>query len=170
MKTTLFMATSINGYVAGENDDTEWVKDTNILYKIIAEKGVCVMGKNTYMECVKYNAFPYKSAINIVLTHDANLLSHSANDVKFTNAKLGEVITELENKGYKELLIVGGGNVNGQFLASNLINEIIIDVHPIIIDKGVRFFEGVFPRKDLEYISCIPLENGMVQIHYKVKK
>ena len=170
MKTTLFMAVSVNGFVTGLNDDTEWVKDTEILYKIIAEKGACVMGKRTYLECKKYNAFPYQGALNVVLTHDKELNKQTTDEVIFTDATLGEVVTLLENKGYAEMIIVGGGNTNGQFLTSNLIDEMIIDVHPIVIDNGVHLFEGAFPRKNLELVSSSPLDNSMVQIRYKVKK
>lgn len=45
MKVTLVMAITINGYVAGINDDTEWVKDFDIFYKIVADWRVTVMGE-----------------------------------------------------------------------------------------------------------------------------
>lgn len=164
------MATSINGYITGRDDDTEWVKDTEILYKIIADKGVCVMGRRTYDESVKYNAFPYQNALNIVVTHDQNLLSKSTDNVIFTQASLPDIIKLVQVKGHTEILLVGGGKLNAEFLAAGLIDEIMIDIHPIIIDHGIKLFEGNFPRVNLELIDTQKLKDGMVQNKYRVLK
>ena len=164
------MATSINGYVTGQDDDTDWVKDTEALYQIIAEKKVCVMGRRTYDECMKFNAFPYKNALNIVMTHDQKLLDQSIRQVIFTSNSPAGVLELAQSKGYQELLVIGGGLVNAQFLSSNLIDEIIIDIHPIIIDSGIKLFEDVFPRSNLELIESKKLTEGIVQNRYIVIK
>jgi len=170
MKVTLFMATSINGYIAGKNDDTEWVKDFEALYQIISNKKVCVMGRRTYDECVKFNAFPYKNALNIVMTHDRKLLDQSTPDAIFTTSNPVEVLKLVESKGYQELLVIGGGHINSRFLSVNLIDEVIIDIHPIIINEGIRLFENTFPRTNLELMESTVLTDGMVQNKYKVLK
>ena len=164
------MATSINGYVTGQDDATDWVKDTEALYQIIAEKKVCVMGRRTYDECMKFIAFPYKNALNIVMTHDQKLLDQSIHQVIFTSNSPAGVLELAQSKGYQELLVIGGGLVNAQFLSSNLIDEIIIDIHPIIIDSGIKLFEDVFPRSNLELIESKKLTEGIVQNRYIVIK
>ena len=164
------MAASINGYVTGQDDDTDWVKDTEALYQIIAEKKVCVMGRRTYDECMKFNAFPYINALNIVMTHDQKLLDQSIRQVIFTSNSPAGVLELAQSKGYQELLVIGGGLVNAQFLSSNLIDEIIIDIHPIIIDSGIKLFEDVFPRSNLELIESKKLTEGIVQNRYIVIK
>lgn len=170
MKITLFMAISVNGYVTGQKDDTEWVKDTEALYQIIAAKSACIMGRRTYDECIKYDAFPYKNALNIVMTHDSALLTQSTDNALFTNKSIPEIIELLTKQGHRELLVVGGGQINSQFLSASLIDEIILDVHPIIIDKGIRLFEDSFPRLNLELLNSQKLNDGIVQLRYKVTK
>ncbi len=164
------MATSLNGYVAGKDDDTDWVKDTDILYKLVADKGVCIMGRRTYEDCMKYNVFPYKNALNVVITHDQNLITSSSDQIIFTDKSPLEVAKLVEAKGFKEMIVMGGGKTNSQFLASNLIDEIIIDIHPIILETGVRLFEDIFPRTNLELIESKILSDGMVKTKYKVVK
>ena len=83
MKVILVMGTSINGYIAGEHDDTDWLKDTEQFYKTVAEFGVAVMGKRTYEECVKYDLIPYKGALNIIMTHDKELLEKNLDNCLF---------------------------------------------------------------------------------------
>ncbi len=170
MQTTLSMAISINGYITGQSDDTDWVKDTEALYKIIADHDACIMGSRTYVEAKKFDAFPYKGALNIVLTHDRKLIEQTTADVIFTASSMGQIITELEDRGLSKLIVIGGGNINSQFLTGGLIDEIILDIHPIIIDKGIKLFENDFPRVDLELVDSRALPNGLVQNHYKVIK
>src|SRR5438105_851815 len=95
MKTTLLMAITINGYIAGLDDDTDWVKDIEALNKVIVEFGVAIMGKRTYFESDKYGAFPYKGALNVVMTHDKELLAKSVENALFTDASPREVINLL---------------------------------------------------------------------------
>src|SRR3989344_1852382 len=150
MKTTLWMATTINGYVAGLDDDTDWVKDLEEFKKRVAEFGIAVMGRRTYDECIKYNTFPYEGALNIVMTHSPNLLKKSSEKVIFTNKNPREVIDLAKEKGFDKVLVIGGGHINGSFLKENLLVEVFLDIHPLIITKGTQLFESDFPYKNLE--------------------
>lgn len=170
MKVTLIMATTVNGFIAGPLDDTDWVKNIDALYKKVAEFGVAVMGKRTYDECIKYNAFPYKGALNVVMTHDKDLLTKSSGDVIFTDASPQSVLKLLEQKGFDHALVIGGGHVNGSFVKDNLIDEIILDIHPMIMSKGIHLFESDFPYKNVELISSESLHDGIIQVKYKVIK
>jgi dihydrofolate reductase len=170
MKVTLFMAVSINGYVAGPDDYTDWVKDTQILAEIIREKGACLMGRRTYDICLAYNDFPFKNALNVVITHDKNLITKSTSTEIFTDTNLSDLILDLEGRGKKELVVLGGGNINTLFLKDKLIDEIIVDVHPIILSSGTKLFENIFPSVNLEFLATKSLDSGMVQIKYRVLK
>lgn len=170
MKTTLIMAMTANGFVAGVNDDTDWVKDIDALYKRTVEAGTAIMGRRTYDECIKYNAFPYKGAVNVVMTHDKTLLAKSSGDVIFTDATPSGVLKLLEQKGFDHALVIGGGHVNGSFLKERLIDEIILDIHPMVMAKGIRLFESDFPYQQLELISYNKLNDQILQVTYKVKK
>lgn len=164
------MAITVNGYIANTKDDTDWVKDLDALYKTIAAFGVIVMGKRTYLESEKYSAFPYKNALNIVMTHDKTLLNKTIKNVLFTDKSPTKVIDEVKNKGYKKLLIIGGGHINGSFLKENLIDEIILDIHPMIMAKGINVFESDFPYKNLELSSFEQINDKILQVRYTVNK
>ncbi len=170
MYITLLMAITINGFVAGSDDDTEWVKDIDALYKMTAAAGVSIMGKRTYDECVKYDAFPYKGALNIVMTHDKTLLTKSSDDVIFTDKTPAGVLRLIEQKGLDHALIIGGGHINGSFLKAGLIDEVILDIHPMIMAKGIHLFEADFPYQQLELMSVTKINNDLLQVKYRVKK
>lgn len=170
MKITLIMATTINGYVAGEDDDTDWVKDLDVFQKRIEEFGAIIMGKRTYRESLKYNAFPYKGALNIVLTHDSSLLRQSGESVLFSDKTPIEIINLLKEKGYSKLLVVGGGHLNGSFVKENLVDEIIIDIHPLLMAKGINLAIADFPYRKLKLIEFKEINDQILQVKYKVIK
>jgi dihydrofolate reductase len=170
MKITLVMATTINGFVAGLNDDTNWVKDFDLFYKTVADFGVAVMGKRTYLECIKYDVFPYKGALNIVMTHDKKILAQKQENVIFTDESPKDVVAMVEKKGFTKMLVIGGGHLNGSFLRDRLIDEIILDVHPLIMAKGIRLFEAEFPYQNLQLLEYKEINDNILQMKYKVIK
>lgn len=170
MKTTLLMAMTVNGFVTGPHDDTEWVKDIDALYKMTVDAGIAIMGKRTYEECVKYNAFPYKGALNIVMTHDTQLLTKSAGEVIFTDATPHEVLQLVKQKDFDHALIIGGGHINASFLNAGLIDEIIVDIHPLILTGGIRLFEGDIRDQALELMGYKQMNDGILQATYRVKR
>ncbi len=170
MKVTLLMAITINGYIAGKDDDTDWVKDLEALNKTIADFGVIVMGKRTYEECMKYNVFPYKGALNIVMTHDQNLLAKTETNAMFSDLPPTNILAIAEKKGFAKLLIIGGGHVNGSFLKDDLIDEIILDIHPMIMAMGIHLFESDFPYKNLDLVDFKEINDKLLQVRYNVKK
>jgi len=87
----------------------------------------------------------------------------------FTNKQPGEIIKLVEDKGYKQLLIIGGGRTNSLFLKNNLINEIYLDVHPLILSQGIKLFGDEEFKIDLDLMDSQQLGSGLTLLHYKVK-
>lgn len=169
MKTTLIMAMTVNGFVAGPNDDTNWIKNIDDLYNMTVDAGVAIMGRRTYDECVKYDAFPYKGALNVVMTHDKSLIAKSSGDVIFTDATPKGVLQLLEQKGLDHALVIGGGHINGAFLKDGLIDEIILDIHPMVMAKGIHIFEADFPCQIFELSKYEKMHDDILRVTYEVK-
>ena len=75
-----------------------------------------------------------------------------------------------ETKGHEEVLLIGGGHTNGAFLKENLIDEIILSVHPLILGNGIKLFENFEKQIDLEKVRTEELGGGLVKIVYRVIK
>jgi len=169
MKVTLYNAISIDGFIARSDHKTDWVSDTDweIFTKLVKSKKAIVMGRKTW-ETSKED-FPYNCELNIVMTRNKKLIAaQTQNDpILFTNLDSKEVIEEVEKRGYSELLIIGGGKLNSSFLKANLIDEIIIDIHPTILGKGVKLFGDQEFDINLKRTKVTQLEEGLVQIVYQ---
>ena len=163
------MATSIDGYVATKNDDTSWVSSTDWdNFRNLVKKSRCIlMERRTYEE--SGDDFPYDCELNIVMTSDISLTSRDKR-VQFTGKKPRQIIDFVKRKKFDTLLIIGGGKTNGSFIKEQLIDEIIVSVHPIILGNGIKLFEDMEKQVMLELTSQKKLNEGLVQLHYKVKK
>jgi len=162
------MAVSIDGYVATLDHSTDWVSDNDweVFGNRVKEAGCIVMGRKT-ME-TSGDDFPYEGAVNIVLTKKPELLKES-DRVVVTNKRPREVIELAMEKGFLEVLIIGGGKTNSSFLKEGLIDEIVISVHPIILGKGVRLFEDFEGQVELEK-NEVKEAHELVWIKYRIIK
>ena len=169
MKILLYMAVSADGFVARADHDTSWVSATDWenFGHFIKEAGIIVMGRKTYE--VSGQDFPYPNAINIVLTHNENLLKET-DSVIFTNRTPGQIVEMAKNRGFNKLLLIGGGITNTTFLKENLIDEIILSVHPIILGSGIKLFENTETETKLKMLGIKELPENLLQLRYEVIK
>lgn len=171
MKVILYLATSVNGHITVGEDGTDWVTPQTIdgFNKLNKESGVIVMGKKTYESFGK--DFPQPDCLNIVMTKDQNLLDKQIEGALFTNKSPKEVVNLSEEKGFKQLFVIGGATANTSFLEKNLIDEIWINIHPLIIGHGKYLFNEIesVSIKQLELYESSPFEGGQILLKYKVK-
>ncbi len=166
MKTILMMATTINGKIARPDGSTDWSKEDWDNFVSIAKRiGCVIIGKNTY-DIAKKEGSMISGVYTVVMTHAPQ--KNDINDIFFTSASPREILRQLEQKGYSEVLVAGGGNVNAQFLNQKLINEIIIDVEPKIFGTGVSLFAENHFEASLELLDVKKLNSNTISLHYKV--
>ena len=172
MKIILYLATSVNGHITSGGDGTDWVTPQTLkdFAKLNALCGVVVMGKRTYE--MFGNDFRQESCLNIVMTNDQELLKKQIKGALFTNENPQGIVTIAESKGFEKMFLVGGTKINTSFLKSNLIDEIWINIHPIIIGSGKYLFEESqdIDIKKLELCETDDFGMGQVLLRYKVMK
>lgn len=172
MKVILYMAQTINGIIARENYDEDFLSHVNWeeFVKLAEEIGCFIIGRKTYdvyqtKESEEYSFDNVKSKKIIVSRDKKSKLSAgyiSANSPKDALDKASEL-------GFSKVLLAGGGTLNSAFVKAGLVDEIIINIEPYVLGRGIRIFsEETFENK-LQLIKVRKL-NGIVQLHYKVTK
>lgn len=171
MKVTLYMAVTINGFIAKENDDTSWVTgaDWKKFKEISKRIGNVIIGRRTYKVMLREKQFPLGDCLNIVLTEKKTIKNRWKN-VLFTNQSPKQVLKYLKRKGFKETLIAGGGKINGSFIKENLIDEIYLTIEPIVFGKGIKLFNDADFETKLKLIKIAKISNNEIQVHYRIKK
>ncbi|MDP8886701.1 MAG: dihydrofolate reductase family protein, partial [Thermoproteota archaeon] len=66
----------------------------------------------------------------------------------------------------RDIWLLGGGEILSLFLNAELVDEIILSVHPIILGKGVPLFKNIKKSVKLRLLESIPFESGLVQLRY----
>lgn len=171
MKTILYMDISVNGYIAKEDGDSEWTSDEDLkgFYDQSKNAGNIIMGRNTYIAASKSGYFPFPDALNIVVSHE-QIENTWGDKVLITDKAPGEIIEMLGQKGFTTAFLAGGGQLNTSFVKENLIDEIYLDVEPLVFGKGIKLFaEGDF-EFDLELLETKKLNQNTIQLHYKILK
>ncbi|OGL60963.1 hypothetical protein A2752_00510 [Candidatus Uhrbacteria bacterium RIFCSPHIGHO2_01_FULL_46_23] len=169
MKVTLYMAISIDGYIAKKDGDSDWVSeaDSKIFEKKIEEAGCIVVGRKTFDQY--YNdLYPVEGVTNIVLTNDATRKDKNENVIFVPSPK--EALQVAEKKGYDKVLLIGGGHVNGTFIQENLIDDVFLSVHPLVLGEGIKIFENFRKQVELNFVGSKEMEDGLVQLHYKIRR
>ena len=75
----------------------------------------------------------------------------------------------VKHLGFKQALLVGGATLNSAFLKEKLIDEIVLNIEPYLLGKGIKTFEGNF-ESELKLLDLKKLKSGIVQLEYQVKK
>lgn len=163
------MAISVNGHITSGDENSDWVSknDWEEFDKLKRECRVMTMGENTYVQFK--DDFPQEGALNIVMTHDKNLLERKINNVLFTDKTPKELIEWVSEQGFKQLMVIGGMTLNTSFIKENLIDELWLSVHPIFIGNGKTIVDKIDCFKNLTLLGLKELNDGLVQLRYKVK-
>jgi len=167
-KVILYMAISLNGYIAKENDDTSWIssEEWNSYSQMVQKAGNLVIGHRTYNTLTKQQEFAELKNVKLVIVSKTNFNTISANHFI---AKTPQEALELL-KDFNEVIIAGGGILNSSFLKESLIDEIYIDIEPVVIGKGIKLFIDENFEISLNLLETKKITDNEIQLHYAVNK
>ncbi len=170
MKTILYMAMTLNGYVAKENDDTPWSDESWQAYcDFVKRTKNIIIGGNTYRLLLSDPDFRGKIGNPLVVVVSTSQKERgSAKDIIAKSP--GDALGAVEKAGFAQALVEGGGGVNASFLKEGLLDEIYVDIDPVIWGKGKKLFSDMEIDVDLELLEVLAISNKLARLHYKVKK
>jgi dihydrofolate reductase len=166
----LYIATSLDGMIAGPDDDISWLfryNDVDYGYaRFFAGIGAIIEGRRTYDVEVKNGWEGAHGVPTFVLTHRPPPGLPSREDLHFTDEDLGRVLERVRGMTGKDIWIMGGAGVVRQFLAQRLLDEIVLSIVPTIVGEGVRLFEGSLPPSEWELVDMQRFDKGLAQLTY----
>lgn len=171
----VFIATSLDGFVAGPNDDLSWLPTEDQpgegavdFATFMADVGALLMGRNTFETVAGFGGpWPYGDTPVLVATHRA--LSTELRTVSPVEGTIEQVVSAaLEAAGGKDVYVDGGRMVQ-QALAAGLVDELILTVVPILLGAGVPLFGSLESRQ--KFMFHPPTTYGsMVQLRATVAR
>ena len=168
-RTVLYMAVSLDGFIADENGGIDWLNkyDGGEMYEeFLRTVDTVVMGRRTYNQIINElspDKWVYEGLKSYVATKHP---SGDKNGIEFTN-DIFRLLKELKKEDGKDIWICGGA-----FTAEKLIKEGIIDryhiiVIPILLGNGIRLFKKGMPVCELKLVS-LKSQNGLCELIYDI--
>jgi dihydrofolate reductase len=81
-----------------------------------------------------------------------------------------EALQHLDQKGFDTALVGGGAQLDSSFLAQGLVDEIYLNVEPVIVNNGIMLFMAEDFEVSLQLIDTAKLSDDIIQLHYRVNK
>jgi dihydrofolate reductase len=149
--TQYYTATTLDGFIADPDNSLDWLftrqqdPDGPLNYKaFIAEVGALAMGRTTYDWILDHEfadkdpadwKWPYEIPGWVFTTREARVIPGA--DVSFTSGDVGTVHEEMvAAAGGRNVWIVGGGDLAGQFADAGLLDEVIVYIAPVALGAG----------------------------------
>lgn len=171
-KSVLYIAMSLDGFIAKPNDDLSFL---SIVAKLGEDYGysefiktvdTIILGRKTYDWVIKEAgelSYPDQKVYVI-----SNSIKENKDNVNFYSGNLNELITKLKSENQKDIFIDGGAELVNNLMKDILIDEFIISIIPIFLGNGVRLFNEGIPEKRLKLISVKNFDTGLVQLKYEL--
>lgn len=166
---TLFMAMSLNGVIARKNGEEDFLSHENWLtfLALLKEHDGLIWGRRTY-EAVQQWGTDFRVDTPItVLSHTKK--NSTAPNVHFVSSP-GEAVEYFRIQGKRKILLSGGATTNTSFAKAGLINEIIINVEPVVVGEGISLFSPEKFDLQLSLLSMEEHKTGIATLHYSVTK
>jgi len=172
MEATIYVATSLDGYIARPNGGLDWLpepsSDDADFCAFLESIDCLVMGRNTYDKVLSFGFWPYGKKPVKVLTHRGlEPPSDEDADVRAISGEPTEVAEALRAQGFGKLYVDGGVTVQS-FLRRGLITRVIITRIPILIGSGIPLFGEVEQDISLRHVETKILPGGLEQSEYRV--
>lgn len=173
-KISVFIATSIDGYIAKKDGNIDWLttfsppteasedKDCGFSH-FFQSVDVLVLGRNSYEAVRTFDTWPYQGKRVIVLSSSLTSVCEQA-ELYSGDAK--SLVEKLQAEGIKHIYVDGGVTISN-FLNANLIDQMIISIIPVILGSGIPLFNKINKDKWFRLISSRAYSNGLIQMQYE---
>lgn len=181
MKTQFYTASSLDGFIATETDSLDWlfplgdINDTSYP-QFIQEVGALAMGAATYewllnnivqLESGPGEAWPYDQPAWVFTSR--RLPSVPNADIRFVQGAVRPVHEEMRAAANgRNLWLLGGGDLVGQFYDAGLLDEIIVQIGSVTLGTGKPLLPRRITSPSLKLMSVQQVGHGFAELRYEV--
>ncbi|BDW92019.1 dihydrofolate reductase [Flagellimonas marinaquae] len=145
-KIVYYVASSIDGYIAGENDDiSKFMMHGEGVEKYksdLANFKTVIMGRKTYEFGYQYGLEPGQPAYPNMKHHifSNTLTIENISDMVTVEKPSVERVNEIRQNAKSDIYLCGGGQFAGWLLDNGLIDQLKIKLNPIVLGGGTKLF------------------------------
>ena len=188
-KLKLHVEMSIDGCIAGPNNEMDWIDFTwneklreyeDRLHKPV---DTILLGRKMTDEFISYwsdvlkrpedkeYSFAKKMMETPKIVFTKTLNKSDWPNTEIATGDLKEEITKLKSQeDGGDIIVYGGASFDSSLIKENLIDEYYLFVNPVAIGNGKTIFKDLKEVRKLSLIESITFDSGIVLLHYEVKR
>jgi dihydrofolate reductase len=172
-KVTFGVANSLDNYIARTDHAVDWIlwgKEASAFmsdyWKTI---DTVVMGRKTYEVAVKSGMGGSYPGMKIYVC-SRTLRESQGEGVEIVAEDAGRFVRKLKSRKGKDICVMGGGELARSLFEAGVIDEIGLNIHPVLLGSGIPLFLPMEHQVNLKLLECKTWKNGCVLVTYRVKR
>jgi dihydrofolate reductase len=173
IRNSVFIATSLDGYIADKNGGLDWLQSTpnpeNIdmgYGEFTSQVDALVMGRTTFETVCGFDMdWPYQEPVFVLSNTLTEMPEKIKGEIHLVKGTLTEILEQIHQKGFYRLYIDGGVTIQG-FLREDLIDDMVITIIPILLGSGIPLFSDLPKELNFECPKSKVYLNRVVQNHF----
>jgi dihydrofolate reductase len=171
LKASVFVGTSLDGFIARTNDDLDWLPadggEPHGYTEFLATVDALVIGRRTFEKVLTFDHWPYDDKRVFVLSSRTLAPAPAEALVERLSGAPTDIVDQLSARGLHHVYVDGGITIQ-RFLQAGLIQRLIITRVPVLIGAGIPLF-GAVPRDiPLTHVATRQYASGLVQSEYMI--
>jgi dihydrofolate reductase len=181
-KVTLGLANSLDNYIARKDGGFDWVHWSSEVAEISAKfmKTIdsLLIGRKTYDAMLAQGQTSYPGARNYVFTRsqkrgtslEGKLATRKPDkNVEIIAGDAAPFVADLKRRKAKGIVVFGGGDLAKSLFEADLIDEIVLNIHPVLLGSGIPLFHEMKRQINLDLVDCRILKGGYLAVTYRVR-
>ena len=183
-KLTLGLANSLDNYIARKDGGFDWLhwskEVAEISAKFMKTVDALLIGRKTFEVMLASGQTSYPGAKNYVFSRSKKkrealkkkLAAKKKPDrnVEIVAEDAAKFVSELKKRKGKGIVVFGGGELAKSLFEADLIDEVVLNIHPVLLGSGIPLFHEMKQQIDLELVECKVLKGGYLAVTYRVKR
>lgn len=172
MANIVYIATSIDGYIAREDGSIDWLMEVpdneNEDYgfsEFMERIDGIVMGRKTFETAIGFGQWLYTKPVFVLSRTMDRVPDVVTGKAAIIQGNPGEIIAALREKGFRNLYIDGGQTIQ-EFLRQDMIDEIIITRIPVLLGSGIPLFGSIEKDLKFKHVETTTYQNSLVKTRY----
>jgi dihydrofolate reductase len=169
-KVTYGGACSADNFITGPNETIDWLRTSDDVQQLIREswKGVdtMLMGRKTFEFAQRMGGGPAMKGVKSYVF--SRTLDGVPDGVELVREDAVEFVRKLKAEPRGDIIVMGGGELGTALVDGGVVDEIGVNIHPLLLGQGTPLFREMNRRVELELIEARPIAQGCLFVRWRV--